>query len=137
MFKHTVTSSALEEVFLIGAQLGSTQQQIAEEDIKAGNVSLLQDVNSLILALKTGKVEAMITEKPVAAMAVENNPELAVSEIVFEADGGGNAVGVKKGSSKLVEAINKTIARLKESGDLNKYIIEANDLAAKNQVENK
>lgn len=122
---------------VVGAQLGSTQQQIAEEDIKAGNVSLLQDVNSLILALKTGKVEAMITEKPVAAMAVENNPELAVSEIVFEADGGGNAVGVKKGSSKLVEAINKTIARLKESGDLDKYIMEANDLAAKNQVENK
>lgn len=122
---------------VIGVQLGSTQQQIAEEEIKAGNVSLLQDVNSLILSLKTGKVDALITEKPVAAMAVENNPELAVSEIDFEAEGGGNAVGVKKGSSKLVESINKTIQRLKESGDLDKYIIEANDLAAKNQNENK
>jgi len=122
---------------VIGVQLGSTQQQIAEEEIKAGNVSLLQDVNSLILSLKTGKVDALITEKPVAAMAVENNPELAVSEIDFEAEGGGNAVGVKKGSSKLVESINKTIHRLKESGDLDKYIIEANDLAAKNQNENK
>lgn len=122
---------------VVGAQLGSTQQQIAEQEIKASNVSVLQDVNSLILALKTGKVEAVITEKPVAAMAVENNPELAVSEVTFEAEGGGNAVGIKKGSSKLVEAINKTIARLKESGDLDKYIIEANDLAAKNQAENK
>lgn len=122
---------------VIGVQLGSTQQQIAEEEIKAGNVSLLQDVNSLILSLKTGKVDALITEKPVAAMAVENNPELAVSEIDFEAEGGGNAVGVKKGSSKLVESINKTIQRLKESGNLDKYIIEANDLAAKNQNENK
>ncbi len=121
----------------IGAQLGSTQQQIAEEEVKGGNLSLLQDVNSLILTLKTGKVDAIITEKPVAAMAVENNSELAVSEIAFEAEGGGNAVGVKKGSTKLVESINKTIARLKDSGDLDKYILEANDLAAKNQVANK
>ena len=122
---------------IIGAQLGSTQQQIAENEIKASKVSLLQDVNSLILALKTGKVDAIITEEPVAAMAMENNSELALSNISFESKGGGNVVGVQKDSPKLVEALNKTISRLKDSGDLDKYIIEANDLAAKNQVENK
>lgn len=122
---------------VVGAQLGSTQQQIAENEIKASKVSLLQDVNSLILALKTGKVDAIITEEPVAAMAMENNSELALSNISFESKGGGNVVGVQKDSPKLVEALNKTISRLKDSGDLDKYIIEANDLAAKNQVENK
>lgn len=122
---------------VVGAQLGSTQQGIAENEVKANKVTLLPDVNSLILSLKTGKVDVMVTEKPVAAMAVENNPELALADITFEAEGGGNAVGVKKGSPKLVEEINKTISRLKESGDLDKYIIEANDLAAKNQAQNK
>lgn len=122
---------------IIGAQLGSTQQQIAENEVKASKVSLLQDVNSLILALKTGKVDAVITEEPVAAMAMENNSELALSNISFEAEGGGNVIGVQKDSPKLVEALNKTISRLKDSGDLDKYIIEANDLAAKNQIENK
>lgn len=121
----------------IGAQLGSTQQQIAEDELQAGKISLMQDVNSLVLALKTGKNDAIITEEPVAKMAMENNSEIALSSIKFEAEGGGNSVGVQKGSDKLVEAINKTISRLKESGDLDKYIIEANDLAAKNQMQNK
>ena len=122
---------------VIGAQLGSTQQQIAENEIKAGKLSMLQDVNALVLSLKSGKVDAIITEKPVAKMAMENNHEVALADITFEADGGGNAIGVQKGSAKLVEEMNKTINRLKDSGDLDKYIIEANDLAAKNQIDNK
>lgn len=122
---------------VVGAQLASTQQQIVESEINAGKVSLLQDVNSLVLALKSGKIDALVTEEPVARMAAENNPEVALTDITFKTEGGGNAVGVQKGSPKLVGEINKTIARLIDSGDLDRYIIEANDLAAKNQIENK
>ena len=117
---------------IIGAQLGSTQQTIAEEQANAAKLQLLPDVNNLILELKTGKVNAIITEEPVAKMAIKNNPEIALSEIKFPAEGGGNAIGMAKGSPKLVEAVNSTIKRLKESGDLEKFIIEANDLAALN-----
>lgn len=114
----------------IGAQLGSTQQEIAETEVEAGNLQLLANVNNLILELKTGKVDALITEEPVAKMALENNPELALSAISFDAEGGGNAVGIAKGSPKLVEAVNKTIKRLQESGELDKFIIDAYNLAA-------
>ena len=117
---------------IIGAQLGSTQQKIAEEGVKAQSLQLLPDVNNLILELKTGKINALITEEPVAKMAIKNNPEIALSEIKFPAEGGGNAVGMIKGSPKLVESVNSTIKRLKESGDFEKFIIEANDLAALN-----
>ena len=117
---------------IIGAQLGSTQQKIAEEGVKAQKLQLLPDVNNLILELKTGKIDALITEEPVAKMAIKNNPSIVLTEIKFPAEGGGNAIGIAKGSPKLVESVNKTIKRLKESGDLEKFIIEANDLAAKN-----
>ena len=117
---------------IIGAQLGSTQQKIAEEQVKAQSLQLLPDVNNLILELKTGKINAIITEEPVAKMAIKNNPDIALSEIKFPAEGGGNAVGMIKGSPKLVESVNSTIKRLKESGDFEKFIIEANDLAALN-----
>ena len=66
-------------------------------------------------------------------MAMKSNPELALSDIKFEAEGGGNAVGVKKNSGKLVEQINSTIKRLQDSGELDKFIMDANDLAAQNQ----
>ena len=114
----------------IGAQLGSTQQEIAETEVEAGNLQLLANVNNLILELKTGKVDALITEEPVAKMALENNPELALSAISFDAEGGGNAVGIAKGSPKLVEAVNKTIKRLQESWELDQFIIDAYNLAA-------
>ena len=61
-----------------------------------------------------------------------DNEGLALSDIKFPSDGGGNAVGIAKNSPKLLKEINKTIKRLQESGELDQYIIDANNLAAKN-----
>lgn len=115
----------------MGAQLGSTQADITEDVIKAKNPKLLADVNALILELKSGKIDALVTEKPVAEMAVKSSDNLKLTEIVFEDESGGNAVAVKKGEKELVEAVNKTIKRLKDSGELDKFIVNANELAAK------
>lgn len=118
----------------VGAQMGSTQADIVKEKIKAENPTLLANVNNLILELKSGKIDALVTEKPVAEMAIKNNGELALSKLEFKDETGGNAVAVKKGEKELVEQVNKTIKRLKDSGDLDKFIVEANDLASK-QIE--
>lgn len=117
----------------IGAQLGSTQEKIAQEKVKNAELHQLANVNNLVLELKTGKVNALITEEPVANMAIKSNPELALSDLMFTDEGGGNAIGIRKNSPKLLESLNKTIKRLKDSGELEKFIINANDLAAKNQ----
>ncbi|MGL5417293.1 MAG: transporter substrate-binding domain-containing protein [Clostridium sp.] len=118
----------LEEI-KIGAQLGSTQEKLANEKLKAKNPTLLADVNNLILELKTGKIEALITEEPVAKMAIEKNPEMMLASIEFEADGGGNSIAVKKGENELIEETNKTIKRLLDSGELEKFIVDANKLS--------
>ncbi|MGL5417414.1 MAG: transporter substrate-binding domain-containing protein [Clostridium sp.] len=115
----------------IGAQLGSTQEKLTKDVIKAKSPTLLADVNNLILELKAGKVEAIVTEEPVAKMAIKKNPEMMLTKIEFEADGGGNSVAVKKGETALIEEVNKTIKRLMESGEMEKFIIEANEIANK------
>jgi polar amino acid transport system substrate-binding protein len=117
---------------IVGAQLGSTQQKIAQEKIKAQKLQLLSDVNNLILELKTNKIDAIITEEPVAAMATQTNSDITLSQIKFPSEGGGNAVGISKGSPKFVESINSTIKRLKESKALEKFYIDANNLAGQN-----
>ncbi|ATD54146.1 ABC transporter substrate-binding protein [Clostridium chauvoei] len=119
----------------VGAQLGSTQAQIAQEKIKEVDLKQLSNVNNLILELKTGKVDALIVEVPVAEMAIKANSELVLADVKFEEESGGNAVGIKKGSPKLIESVNKTIKRLTDSGELDKLIIDANNLAAE-QAEN-
>lgn len=115
----------------LGAQMGSTQADIIKNTIKGEKVKLLSNVNNLILELKAGKIDALVVEKPVGEMAMSNNSDIVLSDISFEDETGGNAVAVKKGQKELVEQVNKTINRLKESRNIDKFIIEANELASK------
>lgn len=114
----------------VGAQLGSTQEQIAKAEIPNADLQLLANVNNLILELKSGKVDAIVMEKPVAEMAVKNNPDLAVGEPTYEEKTDGNAVGVAKNNPELLAKINEVINELNESGKMDDYILKANELAA-------
>lgn len=119
----------------IGVQLGSTQQEIAEKIIQGGQLQILANINSLVLELKSGRVDALITEKPVAQMAVNTNPQLSLTEIDIKDGVTGNAVAVGKGSGELLASINKTIKRLQDSGKIDQFVVEANNLATGNQSE--
>ena len=114
----------------VGAQLGSTQEQIAKNEIPNADLQLLANVNNLILELKSGKVDAIIMEKPVAQMAVKSNPELAVGEPTYEEESGGNAVGIAKNNPELLAKVNEVINELNETGKMDEYILKANELAA-------
>lgn len=113
----------------VGAQLGSTQEQIARSEIPNADLQLLNNVNNLILELKAGKVDAIIMEKPVAEMAIKSNPELAVGNPIYEDKTGGNAVGMAKNNPELLAKINEVIKELNESGKMDEYIVKANELA--------
>ena len=107
----------------VGAQLGSTQAELASTLIKDANLQLLSNVNNLILELKSGKVDAVV-------MAVKNNPELAVGKPVYEETDSGNAIAIAKGNEDLVKIVNGVISRITEDGTMNKYIEEATILSS-------
>ena len=115
----------------VGAQMGAIQADIAKEKVQDGDIQLLSNVNDLVMALKGGKIEALVVELPVAEMIVKNNPELMLAEEKVVDAEGGSAVGIKKGEEALVEQVNSTINRIKEEGLLDKFIIDANELAGK------
>ncbi|CJV38364.1 type 2 periplasmic-binding domain-containing protein [Streptococcus pneumoniae] len=88
-------------------------------------VSLPKNGN-LITDLKSGQVDAVIFEEPVAKGFVENNPDLAIADLNFEKEQDDSyAVAMKKDSKELKEAVDKTIQKLKESGELDKLIEDA------------
>ncbi|MCR1950585.1 MULTISPECIES: ABC transporter substrate-binding protein [Clostridium] len=113
----------------IGAQMGSIQADLAEEKIKDADMQLLSSVNDLILGLKSGKIDALVVELPVAEMIVKNNSELVIGEEKVKDTDGGSAIAIKKNSPEFAEQINKTIKRIKEENLLDQFIIDANDLA--------
>ena len=118
----------------VGAQMGAIQADIAKENIPEVNLQLLGNVNDLVLSLKSGKIEALVVELPVAEMIVKNNSELVVGEEKVTDAEGGSAVGVQKNQEALLEVVNKTIKRIQDEKLLDQFIIDANALAEK-QVE--
>jgi arginine/lysine/histidine transporter system substrate-binding protein len=113
----------------IGAQMGSIQADLAKEKIADAQMQLLSNVNDLILELKSGKIDALVVELPVAEMLVKNNPELVVGQEKLKDTEGGSAIAIKKNSPEFAEQLNSTIKRIKEEKLLDKFIIDANDLA--------
>lgn len=115
----------------VGAQMGSIQADLAQDNIKDAEVQLLSSVSDLVLGLKNGKIEALVVEIPVAEMIVKNNPELFLSEETVKDEEGGSAIAMKKDSPELREQVNASIKRILEEELLDEFIIEANELATK------
>ncbi|MHA6480696.1 transporter substrate-binding domain-containing protein [Paenibacillus sp. strain BS8-2] len=113
----------------IGVQLGSIQEGIAQE-IEGAKLTSLAKIPELVLELNSGRVDALILEKPVAAQYATKQDEVVMSSIEIEqsAEEAGSAIAVKKGNKELLDSINKTLERLKENGDIDRFVIEANEL---------
>lgn len=115
----------------IGIQKGSIQEGIAQE-IEGAKLTSLGKIPELVLELTSGRVDAVILEKPVADQYVLTQSAIVVSDIKIEQpeDEAGVAIAVKKGNTELVESMNETIARLKEAGDIDRFVVEANELVS-------
>lgn len=113
----------------IGVQKSSIQEGIAQ-GIDGAKLTSLAKIPELILELQTGRVDALILEKPVAEQYVKNQQGLVLSDVKIEQadDEAGSAIAVKKGNQELVEQINATLQKLKSNGDIERFVIEANEL---------
>ncbi len=113
----------------IGVQKGSIQEGIASE-IEGAQLTALAKIPELVLELTTGRVDAVILEKPVADQYAATQDKIVVSDVKIEQpeEEAGVAIAVKKGNTELVDKINSTIQRLKDSGDMERFVVEANEL---------
>lgn len=110
----------------VGAQKGSIQETMAKELLQDSSLVSLPKNGNLITDLKSGQLDAVIFEEPVAKGFVENNPDLAIAEIAFDQEKDDSyAVAMKKDSKELKEAVDKAIQKLKDSGELDQFIDDA------------
>lgn len=117
----------------IGVQKGSTQETYAVETLKAEKVKSLTAIPDLVQDLKNGNIDAIIVSDVVAGINVQQHDGIKLDkEIDMKSFEGGEttAVGFKKGDNKtLIEAINKTIKELHDSGEYQKILDKNVDLA--------
>ncbi len=120
--------------YQIGAQTGSIQVGLAETNSPDADIIQLAKVTDIIAELLAGKLDGAYIETAVAETYAKNYPDLCVVlPVPYDAEG--SAVGVSKGNTALLEAVNKAIGSALSSGEMDKFVAEANDLASGNILE--
>lgn len=118
----------------VGAQIGSIQMDLANEYSPEADIVPLPKVTDIISELLGGKLDAAYIETAVAESYQKNYPDL---EIVLEVpyDVAGSSIGVSKGNAELLAVVNEAIAAAVEDGSMDRFVAEANELAAGEKYE--
>ncbi|HIT64878.1 MAG TPA: transporter substrate-binding domain-containing protein [Candidatus Ventrimonas merdavium] len=118
----------------VGAQVGSIQMDLAQENSPEADIIGLPKVTDIISELLTGKMDAAYIETDVAVSYQRNYPDL---EIVLDVpyDVSGSSIGVCKGNEGLLAAVNASIAKALEDGSIEQFVAEANELASGEKYE--
>ena len=120
--------------YTFGAQVGSIQAGLAKENSPEADILEMAKVTDIIADLLAGKMDGAYIETMVAESYAKSYPELCVAlEVPYDAVG--SVVGISKGNEALVKGVNEAIAACKESGEFDKYVVKANELASGDIIE--
>ena len=113
----------------VGAQTGSIQYGLAEENTPDANIIGLAKVTDIVSELMTGKLEGAFIETAVAEQYAKNYPELMIAwDVEYETEG--SAIALKKGNEGLLAAVNDVIKEALEDGTMDAFVAEAQELAS-------
>lgn len=98
----------------IAYQKGTLQEMYANAQVKDVNGNPFDSVQNAILALQSGKVDAVAVSYDNGALFVEANSDLAMAKPLFEDTKDHTVVACPKGEKELMEEVNKAIAEVRE-----------------------
>lgn len=134
--KNSIKSIEDLKDLVIGVQVGSIQDRIAQEKLENSKIKALIRIPELVLELMSGKIDALLIEKPVAEQYAKVNNSLSIVEIenLNPDHEQGSAVGIKKGQEQLTNKINKTIKRLIKENKITEFFNESLELSQQTTV---
>ena len=100
----------------VGAQLATTGAAYAKDRTDAKTVRTYDLIDDAFNALEAGQVQAVINDCPVSKYAERAHEDLVVVQAIQTNERYGLAF--RKGSNALREAVNRELARLRDSGEL-------------------
>lgn len=113
---------------------GSTEENLAKEQLPKSQIIPLTAMGEAINELKSGLVDAVDLEKPVAEGFMAQNADLSLAKVTLTVgDGDAKAVAMPKGkaSKELQKTINKVISKMVKEDTYGKYLSEAAKLTEK------
>ena len=88
----------------VGFQSGTVQEQNVLTQLPDSEPVTFDIIQNAVLALDSGKVDAVSVSAPNGEMFVSTHPKLAVSTVQFDNSQNGNVIGFPKGETELVNA---------------------------------
>lgn len=114
---------------IIGAQTASIQKEMAD-DIEGAEVRELPLINTLIMELKTEKIDALVMSNETSASYAEANYDIMVIEAIdLKHESSGASIAMKTGNDDLTEYINGIVDELIEKGLVEEWKAEAKALS--------
>lgn len=121
--------------YSIGAQNGSIQMDLANENTPDADIVSLVKVTDIVAELIGGKLDGAFIETAVAENYAKSYPQLKIiHDVPYEA-AAGSAFGISKGNEALLAAVNLAIAAANEDGFLEAAVAEANELSTGEIIE--
>ena len=116
---------------VVGAQTGTTKEDIVLSDMPGAELLSLATVTDLVNNLVYDKCSALVLDGAVALQYAASNPNLVVCKAVSLGEAYPYRVAVKEGDPKgLLESINKTLAQITKDGTIDQYIADADAKSA-------
>lgn len=120
----------------VAVQKGTVEEDLAKKQLENANIISLTSMGEAINELKSGQVQAVDLEKPVAEGYLDQNPDLALASFALKtSDGDAKAVAMPKDSGELVDTVNKVIKKLKDEGKYQQFISDAAKLTGSSSDE--
>jgi polar amino acid transport system substrate-binding protein len=101
---------------VVGTQLGTTGDTIANEKVKAKSVQAFKLFLDAITSLKQKKVDAVIMDRYTAEIFVKQNPDLVILDVGFDIEQ--YAIAADKGNTALKATIDEVLAAMQADGSL-------------------
>jgi polar amino acid transport system substrate-binding protein len=125
--KYTTTDS-LKGV-KTGAQTGTMCYDRIVPFVGEDSMVGLARVPDLVMELKNGKVDVITLDYMAVLTYAAENDDLVAVDCGLPSVDEGYSIAFQKGNTEMVEYVNGVLAELKESGAIEQYIIEAQELA--------
>ncbi len=105
---------------LIGVQNGTTGWQFCSDDFGDDHVAAFDNGITAVQALVNDQVDCVVIDQGPAEVFVSENPGLTILETEYAIED--YAIGVNKGNTALLDAINGALAELQEDGTIQSII---------------
>ncbi|MBR1451595.1 MAG: transporter substrate-binding domain-containing protein, partial [Lachnospiraceae bacterium] len=121
LVKNTSTVKTPDDLanLTVGVQIGTTGD-IYAEDIEGATIERYSKYFEAINALSQDKIDAVIVDREPGKVFVSENPDLVMIDEEFTVEE--YAIGVSKENTELLDNINASLKKLKDSGKIDEII---------------